>query len=279
MNALGYRWATIGEVSMAKEAATPGTINEFAANNQVKPRNLPGKVNEYGFDVGDHGNRAWWVVKANGVNMPTFNQSPLNQKINNDLYSSNSGENNLFFGRNVSIFGNQIIVSPGKAISYSNNSAQGATPIHFVTGSSGISFSQMTTRNGSPRGFGVASSIEKGEVAKPVSYNNGILAVGSSNEGAVYLYSLPSQNNNSQVIAQSSQVAKITPTQGESDEGFGATVALFDKILIVGAPWSNSNGYEDSGCVLMYLKLTTISPGHKFPKFQTLRVKGWILLD
>ena len=52
MNALGYRWATIGEVSMAKEAATPGTINEFAANNQVKPRNLPGKVNEYGFDVG-----------------------------------------------------------------------------------------------------------------------------------------------------------------------------------------------------------------------------------
>ena len=72
MDALGYRWATIGEVAMAKEAATPGTINQFAASNQIKPRNLPERINEYGFDVGNHGNRAWWVVKANEVNMPVF---------------------------------------------------------------------------------------------------------------------------------------------------------------------------------------------------------------
>ena len=63
MNDLGYRWASIAELSIAREAATPGTVNEWDATNQIKTRNLPYRVNEYGFDTGNHGNRAWWVVK------------------------------------------------------------------------------------------------------------------------------------------------------------------------------------------------------------------------
>ena len=58
MEALGHRWAKLLEVSMAKEAATPGTVNQWSANRQVKPRGLPNQVNEYGFDVGSHGSRA-----------------------------------------------------------------------------------------------------------------------------------------------------------------------------------------------------------------------------
>jgi hypothetical protein len=57
----GYRWATTAEVTKAREAATPGGVNNWTATNQVKPRNLPGKVNEYGFDVST--TSGFWVIK------------------------------------------------------------------------------------------------------------------------------------------------------------------------------------------------------------------------
>jgi hypothetical protein len=57
----GYRWATTVEVTKAREAATPGGVNNWTAANQVKPRNLPGKVNEYGFDVST--TSGYWVIK------------------------------------------------------------------------------------------------------------------------------------------------------------------------------------------------------------------------
>ena len=57
----GYRWATTAEVTKAREAATPGAVNNWTASVQVKPRNLPGKVNEYGFDV--QTTSGYWVVK------------------------------------------------------------------------------------------------------------------------------------------------------------------------------------------------------------------------
>ena len=59
----GYRYATPEEVQKASEAATAGGVNQWTANRPVQPRNLPNKVNEYGFDTGDHGDRAWWVVQ------------------------------------------------------------------------------------------------------------------------------------------------------------------------------------------------------------------------
>jgi hypothetical protein len=57
----GYRWATSAEVTKAREAATPGGVNNWTATNQVKPRNLPGNVNEYGFDVST--TSGFWVIK------------------------------------------------------------------------------------------------------------------------------------------------------------------------------------------------------------------------
>jgi hypothetical protein len=56
-----YRYATHEEVTKAREAATPGGVNNWTATNQVKPRNLPGKVNEYGFDVST--TSGYWVIK------------------------------------------------------------------------------------------------------------------------------------------------------------------------------------------------------------------------
>ena len=56
-----YRIATSAEVTKAREAATPGGVNKWTATNQVKPRNLPSKVNEYGFDV--YTTWGFWVIK------------------------------------------------------------------------------------------------------------------------------------------------------------------------------------------------------------------------
>ena len=56
-----YRVATSEEVAKAREAATPGSVNNWTATRQIKPRNLPGAVNEYGFDVST--TSGTWVVK------------------------------------------------------------------------------------------------------------------------------------------------------------------------------------------------------------------------
>ena len=63
LNALGsgYRFATAEEVTKAREAATPGSVNNWPAAFQVKPRNLPGSVNEYGFDV--QTTTGTWIIR------------------------------------------------------------------------------------------------------------------------------------------------------------------------------------------------------------------------
>jgi len=57
----GYRFATAEEVTKAREAATPGSVNNWPATFQVKPRNLPGSVNEYGFDV--QTTSGTWIIR------------------------------------------------------------------------------------------------------------------------------------------------------------------------------------------------------------------------
>ena len=61
MDAIGYRWATTEEVTKAREAATPGSVNQWTATHKITPRNFPGKVNEFGFDVST--TSGFWVVK------------------------------------------------------------------------------------------------------------------------------------------------------------------------------------------------------------------------
>jgi len=57
----GYRYATTQEVTKARQAATPGSVNNWPATFQIKPRNLPGSVNEYGFDV--QTTTGTWIIK------------------------------------------------------------------------------------------------------------------------------------------------------------------------------------------------------------------------
>ena len=101
MDTLGYRWASIAELSVAREAATPGSVNQWNATNQVMPRNLPNQVNEYGFDVGNHGTRAWWVVKESSLSIPEFSSVAF------DIDGSESDH----FGTRLAISGTKIVIA------------------------------------------------------------------------------------------------------------------------------------------------------------------------
>ena len=62
---MGLREATDAEVSRAKEAGTPGVINQWEPKLKVGPDERPAKINAYGFDTGADG---YWVVPVSENN-------------------------------------------------------------------------------------------------------------------------------------------------------------------------------------------------------------------
>ena len=60
---MGLRGATAAEVTRAKEAGTPGVINQWDPKLRVGPDERPAKINAYGFDTGADG---YWVVPVSG---------------------------------------------------------------------------------------------------------------------------------------------------------------------------------------------------------------------
>ena len=92
MNALGYSWATSTELTIAMEAATPGSTNKFAQTNPILPsyNSRAHAVNEYGVNTGildpdfwpmfigsspyTEETRTWWVVKESTLSQSTPSQ-------------------------------------------------------------------------------------------------------------------------------------------------------------------------------------------------------------
>jgi hypothetical protein len=63
---LGVREATAQELQWAREAATPGIVNQWDladSGTQRIDRDRPRKVNEYGFDTGDYDATWFWLIK------------------------------------------------------------------------------------------------------------------------------------------------------------------------------------------------------------------------
>jgi hypothetical protein len=60
---MGLREATAAEVTRAKEAGTPGVINQWEPKFKVGPDERPAKINAYGFDTGADG---YWAVPIEG---------------------------------------------------------------------------------------------------------------------------------------------------------------------------------------------------------------------
>jgi hypothetical protein len=236
MDALGHRWAKLLEVTMAREAATPGTINQWSANRQVKPRNLPGQVNEYGFDVGSHGSRAWWVVKNSTLPVRDFNSTIFD----------NNGSENEYFGRVVAVDGNLVAVGVKndsnniykKVYVYEVSDTNGSLDLKFIVQPDDLNSNDS-------RYFGSSLALE-----------NGLLLVGAygayvsnnSYVGAAYLFDVNGSSPQ--------QLARITASDGTSDDYFGGgstqAVSLSGNLIVAGAYRDDPNGNQNAGSAYVF---------------------------
>lgn len=215
IDALGYRWAGIDEIAYAREAATPGKTNVWGATNQVVPRNLPAKVNEYGFDVGEHGNRAWWVIKDSYLSIPNFT----------DYAFDNNGSEDQRFGNSVAISGNNLVVGSSESL---------GIPFLFSLQGDGMALSSPVVLpvNGQLHEYG-----NFGSNAETIEMENSILAVGQPNfhysgsllgSGCVGIFDISSE------VPKSSQI--LTPEEPINNAAFGTSVDLYGDFLVAGAP-------------------------------------------
>ena len=240
MNDLGYRWANIAEVSIAREAATPGTVNSWDATNQVKPRNLPNRVNEYGFDTGSTG---WWVVKESSLPIPLFNS----------LVIENNSSENEGFGTIISMHKNQILVGRKEADYYDRsaflyNASENTTSIL----SSSLIEPKLPSSENS-KGFGYTSYwgnlVIESDLAA-ISANGAIIekpdGVSHYEAGAVFLYDLTN--------GTTTQMQIITASDVSEGDFFGNAIDLDGDLLIAGSFLDDRNGVIESGTAYLFQK-------------------------
>jgi hypothetical protein len=229
MNAVGYRWAKQAELSLAREASTPGGINAWTATRQIQPRNLPNKVNEYGFDTGSHGARAWWVVKSSTLPIPEFTTTPFH--IN--------GSQNEYFGRRVAIDGRHLFVgfndvNKRKLHYYEVSESNGSlTPKSIITPDG--------EANNQARHFGQALAVDGNLLAVGAreAYESGVSYV-----GAVYLFDL---NGTSPT-----QIARITASDGTSGDKLGYSVHISGNLIAAGAKEVDVSGKSNVGAAYLF---------------------------
>ncbi len=229
MNAIGHRWAKQAELSLAKEASTPGGINAWTPTGQIMPRNLPNKINEFGFDTGNHGSRAWWVVKASTLPIPNFAVTPFD--IN--------GSQNQYFGRRVAIAGDRVVIGFGdsnqrKLYHYDANDTNGS--LQYLN-----QIVPNSTSNSQANHFGQAFALDGNSLivgAKDAYVNN------ISGAGAIYLFDF---NDSSPM-----QVARITASDGASSDYLGYSVDMSGGLIVGGAFGEDIAGNSNSGAAYLF---------------------------
>jgi hypothetical protein len=236
MDALGHRWAKLLEVTMAREAATPGTINQWEANRQIEPRDLPNQVNEYGFDVGSHGSRAWWVVK----------NSTLPRRDFNSTIFDNNGSENEYFGRVVAVDDNLVAVGVRnhsnniykKVYVYEVSDTNGSLDLKFIVQPDDLNSDDSTN-------FGSSLALKNGflHVGAYGAYVDNVWAV-----GAAYLFDVNGSSPQ--------QLARITASDGTSGDYFGGNsgqgVSIAGNLLVVGAHGDDPNGNQEAGSAYVF---------------------------
>jgi len=228
MNAVGHRWAKQAEMSLAREASTPGGVNAWTATRQIQPRNLPNKVNEYGFDTGSHGARAWWVVKSSTLPIPEFTTTSFDV----------NGTQNEYFGRRVALDGKHLLVgfesaSLKKLHYYEVSETNGSiTPKSILT---------PDNANNQSNAFGQAFAVDGDllAVGSRDAYESGDPAV-----GAVYLFDLNGTTP--------TQVARITASDGTNGDSLGWSVDVSGNLIAAGARNEDLSGKSNAGAAYLF---------------------------
>ncbi|MBU62019.1 MAG: hypothetical protein CMI26_05915 [Opitutae bacterium] len=289
MQSVGHRWAKTGEFQLALEAATPGIINRWAATNQIKPRNLPGQVNEYGFDSKSYGNQAWWVVKNSTLSFPDFNLEKFDV----------NGSANKQFGKAISATDSMVAVGINADTAYDPEYQK--VHLYQVSEAGKLQAKAIVEpsdkTNNKSYYFGSSMSLDSGKLAVGAKHayeenlslgavylfdvngstpqqinritpsdgkHNGLfgisvassanlLVVGASgnenNKGAAYIYNI-------EVNGSSTRLAKVTNPDGKNEDHFGLSTAVGNNIVAVGTPYAdvelNGKNHGDLGTVLLF---------------------------
>ena len=229
VQSVGHRWAKIGELALAREASTSGSINQWTATRPIYPRNLPNKVNEYGFDTGSHGARAWWVVRSSTISIPNFTMQELDD---------NASANGHSFGSRVDINGSNLVVAKAsghrKVYHYNVSETNGS-----ITANGLISPNSEANSMANEFGFSLAIDGNLLAVGAKDAYESGVPQV-----GAVYLFELNSSN--------STQVARITASDGSSSDQFGYDVEVSGNLIVAGARDDDPAGKSNAGSAYVF---------------------------
>ena len=229
VQSVGHRWAKIGEISLAREASTSGSINQWTATRPIYPRNLPNKVNEYGFDTGSHGARAWWVVRSSTITIPNFTMQE---------FDDNTSTNSHSFGSRVDINGSNLVVAKAsgyrKVYHYNVNETNGSITANGL-------ILPNTEANNMANAFGFSLAIDGNLLAVGAkdAYESGV-----AQAGAVYLFELNSSN--------STQVARITASDGSNSDHFGYDVEVSGNLIVAGAGYDDPAGKSNAGSAYVF---------------------------
>ena len=240
VQATGYRWASYLETLSAREASTPGTVNQWDATRPIVPRDLPTKVNEYGFDTGSHGSRAWWVVDQSTFSTISYTETLLDVNASYNYGYSNLAEFN----------GNLV---------YANYQPWGGGVKIWNLKKNSSNIYQMKGLLPSQSNFYV------NDYYLPLSISNDLIVIGGNNNNEVLLYET---GTSAPVYAET-----FRPDYGlqqtdyiDSIDGFGKFVLFAnDNLLLVSAPntsfrtadqivQGNSIYYQHVGAVFMFKK-------------------------
>ena len=82
-----------------------------------------------------------------------------------------------------------------------------------------------------------------------VSISGNTVVVGSTGDGAAYVFVKPVSG-----WTNMTQVAKLTPSDGQSKDAFGSSVAISGSTIVVGAPCATINGNSCQGAAYVFVK-------------------------
>ena len=169
--------------------------------------------------------------------------------------TASDGEANDYFGVSVSISGNNAIVGSIYDDDYGENS--GAAYIYHFNGNTWDETKITASDGEAGDNFGFSVSI-LGDNAIVGLYDDDY----GENSGAAYIYHFN---------GASWDETKITASDGEAGDGFGSSVSISGKYVIVGAMFDNILEYNDVGSAYLYYyngvdwnetKITSEVPDH-----------------
>lgn len=162
-----------------------------------------------------------------------------------DVLQASDGQTDDFFGKSVSISGDYAVVG-AYGDDVGGNSNQGSAYIFVRSGTTWTQQDKVVAPDGLANDFFAYSVSLSGDVLLAGAYGDNVGA--NLNQGSAYVFTRSGTAWNYQ--------AKLTASDGATDDFFGASVSLSGSYAIVGAYGDDIGGNPDQGSAYSFYELT-----------------------